>query len=102
MIVVSSTTPLIGPASIQRFGLLEQLFAEIQIPRAVYDEAMAAGHEAGSAGREVASANWVRIVLKAKQVGLLSAIRPDMEGLRHQGFSLSQMVFDAVLKQAGE
>lgn len=44
----------------------------------------------------------VGILLKAKQVGLLSAIRPDLELLRSQGFSISQMVIDAVLKQADE
>lgn len=44
----------------------------------------------------------VGILLKAKQVGLLSVIRPDIEQLRQQGFSISQTVIDAVLQQAGE
>ena len=42
------------------------------------------------------------ILLKAKDVGSLSAIRPDIERLRQQGFSLSQAVVDAVLQQANE
>ena len=42
------------------------------------------------------------ILLKAKQVGLLSAIRPDLERLHQPGFSLSRVVVDAVLRQAGE
>jgi predicted nucleic acid-binding protein len=42
------------------------------------------------------------ILLKAKQVGLLSQIRPEVERLRRQGFSLSQRVVDAVFKQANE
>jgi len=42
------------------------------------------------------------ILLKAKQVGLLPAIRPDLERLHQQGFSLSRAVIDAVLRQAGE
>jgi hypothetical protein len=41
------------------------------------------------------------VLLKAKQVGLLSAIRPDLERLHQQGFSLSRAVVAAVL-QAGE
>lgn len=42
------------------------------------------------------------ILLKAKQMGLLPAIRPDIERLHRQGFSLSQTVIDAVLQQAKE
>lgn len=49
MIIVSNTTPLIGLASIQLFQLLEQLFGEIHIPQAVYDEAVVSGHEEGGA-----------------------------------------------------
>lgn len=44
----------------------------------------------------------VGILLKAKQVGLLPQIRPDVERLRAQGFSISQRVVDAVLRQANE
>lgn len=42
------------------------------------------------------------ILLKAKQVGLLPAIRPDLEALRQQGFSISQAVIEAVLQYANE
>ena len=42
------------------------------------------------------------VLLKAKEVGILQRIRPDVERLRSQGFSISQPVVDAVLKQAGE
>jgi len=161
MIVVSDTTPLIGLASIQRFDLLRRLFGELYIAQAVYNEAVASGHEAGGAKRQVSTATWIRtvsvqdrlavevlldeldlgeaetivlareigadwvlmdekkgrrkltqlglrkigtvgILLKAKQVGLLPAVKPDLEQLRRQGFSLSQAVVDAVLQQAGE
>lgn len=44
----------------------------------------------------------VGILLKAKQVGILTAIRPDLDRLRQQGFSISQSVIDAVLRQADE
>jgi predicted nucleic acid-binding protein len=161
MIVVANTTPLIGLASIQRFDLLRQLFGEVYIAQAVYDEAVVAGREAGGAKREVSTATWIKtvsvkdrlavellldemdlgeaetivlaceigadwvlmdekkgrrkltqlglkeigtvgILLKAKQVGLLSAIRPELEQLRQQSFSISQAVIDAVLRQANE
>jgi len=44
----------------------------------------------------------VGILLKAKQVGLLSAIQPEIERLCQHGFGLSQSVIDAVLQQANE
>jgi uncharacterized protein len=42
------------------------------------------------------------LLLKAKQVGLLPVIRPDIERLHQQGFSLSQTVIETVLQRAGE
>jgi predicted nucleic acid-binding protein len=161
MIVVSNTTPLIGLASIERFDLLRQIFGEVFIAQAVYDEAVVAGHEVGGAKQEVVAATWVKtisvkdrlavdvlldeldlgeaetivlareiaadwvlmdekkgrrkltqlglqkigtlgILLKAKQMGILSEIRPDIERLHQQGFSISQRVINAVLQQANE
>lgn len=161
MIVVSNTTPLIGLASIQRFGLLQQIFGKIYIAPAVYGEAVVSGREAGGAKQEVSTATWIEtvvvkdrlavevlldeldlgeaetivlaremkadwvlmdekkgrrklnqlgiqkigtvgILLKAKEAGLLSVIRPDLEQLHRQSFSISQSVIDAVLQQAKE
>jgi hypothetical protein len=42
------------------------------------------------------------ILLRAKSAGLLSAVRPDIEKLRAQHFSISQAVIDAILKEANE
>jgi len=42
------------------------------------------------------------ILLKAKQMGLLPVLRPEIEKLQQKGFSISQDVVDAVLKQANE
>ena len=161
MMIVSNTTPLIGLASIGRFDLLRQLFGEICIAQAVYDEAVVAGREVGGAKREVSAAAWIKrieikdrlavevlldeidlgeaetivlarelgadwvlmdekkgrrkltemglpkigtvgLLLKAKQVGLLGAIRPELEQLHQLGFSISQTVIDAVLRQVDE
>lgn len=38
MIVVSDTTPLISLLKINRLELLERLFGEVMIPKAVFDE----------------------------------------------------------------
>lgn len=161
MIVVSNTTPLIGLESIQRFNLLQQLFGELIIPEAVYDEFVVGGRERGGAKYEVLSASWIRkimvndrsavevlldeldlgesetivlaceinahwvlmdekkgrrklaqlnmnkmgtvgILLKAKQLGLIPVVQPEIERLCQQGFGLSQSVIEAVLRQANE
>ena len=160
MIVVSNTTPLIGLASIQRFELLREIFGELIIAQAVYDEAVVAGREVGGAKREVSTASWIRtinvkdrlavdvlldeldlgeaetivlarelgadwvlmdekkgrrkltqmglqkigtlgILLKAKQVGLIPALRPELDLLRQRGFGVSQGV-DRCCTASGE
>ncbi|NWF65109.1 MAG: UPF0175 family protein [Chloroflexi bacterium] len=45
MIVVSDTTPLIGLASINQLDLLKELFEEVYIPQAVFDETVTFGRE---------------------------------------------------------
>lgn len=44
----------------------------------------------------------IGILVKAKQVGLISQLHPELERLRSQGFSISQSVIDSVLVQVGE
>ena len=161
MIVVSDTTPLIGLASIGRLSVLRELFGEVYIPQAVYDEAVTHGHTEGSAKRDVDNSNWIHvtqvqdrlavnvlldemdlgevetivlagemqadwvlmdekkgrrklsqldipkigtmgILLKAKQIGLISSLKHEIEGLQKISFSISQTVIDEVLKMAGE
>jgi len=62
MIVVSDTTPLIGLASIGRLDILRELFGDVYIPQAVYDETVTHGHAEGRAKQDVESANWIRVV----------------------------------------
>ncbi len=70
MIVVSNTTPLIGLAVIGQFDLLHQLFAEIHIPQAVYDEVVVAGRELEEAKREVSNAPWIQTVAVQDQLAV--------------------------------
>lgn len=42
------------------------------------------------------------LLLKAKEVGLLTEIRPDIEKLNQTGFNLSEKVIHSVLQQANE
>jgi predicted nucleic acid-binding protein len=161
MIVVSDTTPLIGLASIDRLGLLQELFEEVFIPQAVFDETVTFGREESKARQKVSNSNWIHVVevkdrlavnvlldemdlgevetivlaselnadwvlmdekkgrrklsqlnipkigtlgilLKAKELGLISALKPEIENLQRSEFSISQMVIEEVLKMAGE
>lgn len=44
----------------------------------------------------------IGILLRAKQEGVIEALRPELEKLRQYGFSLDPFLFDEVVKQAGE
>ncbi len=44
----------------------------------------------------------IGLLLKAKELGYIQALRPELERLREHGFSISQRVIDAVLERAGE
>lgn len=161
MIVVSDTTPLIGLASINRLELLHELFDEVYIPQAVFDETVTFGREESKAKKEVSNANWIHIVevkdrlavnvlldemdlgevetivlasemnadwvlmdekkgrrkltqlnipkigtlgilLKAKQLGLISKVKPEIEELQKTSFSIAPLVVREILKMAGE
>lgn len=161
MIVVSDTTPLIGLASIGRLELLRELFDDVYIPQAVFNETVTFGREEGKAKRKVSNADWIHVVevkdrlainvlldemdlgevetivlaselnadwvlmdekkgrrklsqlnipkigtvgilLKAKQLGLIPIIKPEIENLQKTGFSISPLVVEEVLKMAGE
>lgn len=62
MIVVADATPLIGLASIGRLEVLRELFEEVFIPQAVYDETVTNGRAEGRAKREVGNAPWIHVV----------------------------------------
>lgn len=161
MIVVSNTTPLIGLAVIRRFDLLRQIFGEIIIAQAVYDEAVVSGREIGGAKQEILAAGWIKVVpihdrlaveilldeldlgesetivlareihadwalmderkgrrklaqlnqpkigtlgilLKARQSGLLSALKPELDNLHQNGFSVSPQIMEELLRKVGE
>ena len=161
MIVVSDTTPLIGLSSIGRLEFLRELFDDVYIPQAVFDETVTFGREEGKAKLVVSNANWIHVVevkdrlavnilldemdlgevetiilaselnadwvlmdekkgrrklsqlnipkigtvgilLKGKQLGLVSNLKSELESLQKSGFSISQLVIEEVLKMADE
>ncbi|NUQ26755.1 MAG: DUF3368 domain-containing protein [Saprospiraceae bacterium] len=77
MLVVSDTSPIINLASIGHLHLLPELFTEIVIPTAVFDEIAGEGNnEPGSV--EVKTASWVKI-LPAPVQPLLPQLLQDLD-----------------------
>lgn len=77
MLVVSDTSPIINLARIEHLHLLPELFTEIVIPTAVFDEIAGPGNnEPGS--DEVKTASWVKI-LPAPIQPLLPQLLQDLD-----------------------
>jgi predicted nucleic acid-binding protein len=73
VIVVPDAGPLIYLAGAGQLGVLPVLFAEVVVPRIVFDEIVVAG--AGLTGaREVAAATWLRIEDVEPDPSLLRAL----------------------------
>ena len=90
MIVISNTTPLIGVSILGRFDLLKQLFSEITIPTAVYDELTGKG--AGRVGAdEVAegvAAGWIHVENIAN-TPLLTALQVDLDAGESEAIAMA-------------
>jgi predicted nucleic acid-binding protein len=128
MIIVSNTTPLIAFSSLQKFDLLKKLFGKLYIAEAVYHEATIAKKEKDNLAFEIAKADWIQtikvkdrlavdvlldeldlakigtigLLVKAKEIGLLSEIKPEIKTLTETSFNLSESVINTVLQQANE
>lgn len=73
MIVVPDAGPLIYLAGAGKIELLRVLYADVVVPRVVYDEVTVAG--AGMTGSaEVAAAHWIRVVEQAPDAALLDRL----------------------------
>ena len=158
--VVSNSGPLIALATIGKFDLLKNLFGQIYIPQAVYDEVVVYG-EGEPGAKETKEAEWIEtlqvedrlavnllreemdageseaivlaqeldaayvlideavarrkarliglrmtgtlgILLMAKEVGLIPAVRPVLDELRRTEFRISSKVYREILAKAGE
>lgn len=75
MIVVSDTTPLISLMKIGKLELLRQMFGEVQIPGAVYEELISNPHFLKEA-RQIQTSSFIRniIIDDAKSVELLRKV----------------------------
>jgi hypothetical protein len=77
MIVISNTSPLINLARIRKIHLLRQLYTEVLIPKAVWQETVVDG--AGQAGaEEIQTADWIKVHEVANQP-LVTVLRQDLD-----------------------
>lgn len=77
MIIVCNASPLINLARIGQLDLLRQLYAELSIPRAVWDEVVEQG--AGQPGAEqVRMASWIK-TLPISNRALVQVLRQDLD-----------------------
>jgi predicted nucleic acid-binding protein len=77
MIVVSNTSPLINLARIGRLDLLHQLYGEVLLPEAVWQETVING--TGQAGAdEIRTAAWVKIQAVSNQP-MVRALRQELD-----------------------
>ncbi len=79
MIVVSDTTPLIRLASIGRLELLQEIFGEVYIPQAVYDETVTHGRKEGMAKQAVANASWIHVVEVKDRLAVVEVLLDEMD-----------------------
>jgi predicted nucleic acid-binding protein len=114
MKIVSNTGPIIGLAKIGLLFILNRLASEVVIPPMVHKELL--GKIGGDvlvlmddrAGRQIASrlnisvSGIVGLLLLAKEKGVLEKIAHHLEGLRAEGYWLSDEVIKVARKIAGE
>ncbi len=87
MIVVSNASPLINLARIGQLELLDELYAEIRIPEAVWQEVVVAG--AGLPGAElVANAAWIKRHSVTNST-LVRALRQDLDAGESEAIALA-------------
>jgi len=158
--VICDSTVLIGLAKVGKLDVLKQIYKEIYIPEAVYNEVVSRGKGKPGVG-EIANAQWIKkepvkdkrtvdlliaemgygeaeilvlgkelnadwilvdderarsaavsagfniiglagILLLAKQLKLITSIKPLLDELKNKNFRLSDKIYKEILKKAGE
>ena len=88
--VVSNATPLIALSRIRRFHLLRDLFSEVTIPSAVYEEVVNAG-KGRAGGPEVEKAQWV-IHHQVKNKDLVAFLRISLDAGEAETIALAKEI----------
>jgi len=86
--VVSNSGPLIALAAIGRLSLLKDLFGQVCVPQAVYDEVVVNG-EGEPGAREVAEAEWIKTVIVEDHLAV-SLLREELDAGESEAIVLAQ------------
>ncbi len=101
MIVVSNTSPLTNLAAIGQFDLLRQLYSEVHIPHAVWEELNAEGLQ-WPGSESVATAGWVEC-RAVDNKPLVTALRRDLDRGEAESIALAlELKADLVLMDERE
>jgi len=88
--VVSNSTPLTALSRIRRLHLLRELFSEVTIPAAVYDEVVIAG-DGRAGGPEVENAQWI-IHHQVKNKDLVAFLRISLDAGEAEAIALAKEI----------
>jgi predicted nucleic acid-binding protein len=101
MMIVSNSSVLISLSRIGKLALLKDLYTEVHIPEAVWQEAVVNGE--GQVGSdEIKTAPWIRTE-RVKNLELMRALRQELDALRDvAGFRIAEDLYRRVLKDEKE
>jgi uncharacterized protein len=87
MMVVSNSSALINLSRIGKLTLLRDLYTEVHIPEAVWQEAVVSG-EGQVGANEIKIAPWIRTE-RVKNVGLVKALRQELDAGEAEAIALA-------------
>lgn len=94
-VVVANSGPLIGLASIGKFRLFKDLFDEIVIPSAVYNEVVIQGKDQPGA-KETREADWIKVVEVQDRLAV-SLLRNELDSGESEAIVLAKELSAALI-----
>ena len=87
MVVASNTSPIMNLAAVDQLVLLQQLYAKVIIPQAVYEELVIGGEQPGSA--EVQTFGWIETKSVTDQT-LVTALLGELDKGESEAIALAK------------
>ena len=103
--VIVNSTPLIALCHVNQLNVLKQLYGEIMIPKAVYDEISVKEDSVCKKYAkylELPVTGTLGVLMKAKQKGYLSELKPVLDVMVQNGIYIKSSLVELCLKQVGE
>lgn len=94
MLVIADTSALLALAACDGLVLLDTLFADVRVPRAVFAEC--------TVFYRIEVVGSIGVLLAARDRALIPRIAPRLAAIRRAGIFLSEPLVDEALRLAGE